>query len=87
MANEGKRADPKFTRAMVALIPFATEFARRGGDAEPILRKNRIPISALSNPTMLVEANACYAAMEDMADRLGDPRRHARPRTILLQLW
>lgn len=73
MANVAKRTNPKFTRAIVALIPFATEFARRGGDVEPILLKNRIPISALSNPTMLVEANACYAAMEDMADLLGDP--------------
>ena len=73
MTKLGKTADPKFTRAMVALIPFATAFARRGGDVELVLTKNRIPISALSDPTMLVEANACYAAMEDMANLLGDP--------------
>ncbi len=73
MVKTGKRADPKFTRAMVALIPFASAFARRGGDAEKVLKKNQIPIGALSNPTMLVEANACYAAMEDMANLLDDP--------------
>lgn len=73
MTEAGKSADPKFTRAMVALIPFATAFARRGGDVEQVLTNNRIPIGALSNPTMLVEANACYAAMEDMASLLGDP--------------
>jgi AraC-like DNA-binding protein len=72
MTEARKSAAPKFTRAMVALIPFATAFARRGGDVELVLTKNRIPIGALSNPTMLVEANACYAAMEDMANLLGD---------------
>ncbi len=73
MAEVRKTADPKFTRAMVALIPFATAFAKRGGDLELVLAKNRIPNGALSDPTMLVEANACYAAMEDMANLLGDP--------------
>lgn len=73
MAEVGKSAEPKFTRAMVALIPFATAFARRGGDVESALAKHRIPISALSDPMMLVEANACYGAMEDMAILLDDP--------------
>ncbi|MDW4547737.1 AraC family transcriptional regulator [Defluviimonas sp. D31] len=68
----GKDADPKFTRAMYVLLPFASAFARRGGDVEPILRRNRIPPDALSDPTMLVEANACYGAMEDMANEVGD---------------
>jgi len=63
---------------MLVLLPFATAFARRGGDVEPVLRKNRIPISALSNPNMLVDACACYAAMEDMANLLGDPYFGAR---------
>ena len=31
-----KSADPKFTRAMVALTPFATAFARRGGHEEAV---------------------------------------------------
>ena len=58
---------------MVVSLPYARAFALRGGDVEQVLRKNLIPVSALSNPTMLVEANACYAAMEDMANALGDP--------------
>lgn len=78
MTGVGKSAEPKFTRAMVALIPFATAFARRGGDVESVLAKHRIPIGALSDPMMLVEANACYAAMEDMATLLGDPCFGAR---------
>lgn len=73
MSKGGKTADPKFTRAMIALLPFSTAFARRGGDVESVLLKNQIPVSTLSNPNMLVEANACYAAMEDMANILGDP--------------
>ncbi len=73
MAEVGKGADPKFTRAMFVLLPFATAFARHGGDVEAVLDKNRIPIAALSSPNMLVEANAFYAAMEDMANLLGDP--------------
>ena len=58
---------------MVALLRFTNAFARRGGDVDAVLRKNRIPVEALSNPAMLVEATACYAAMEDMASLLGDP--------------
>ncbi len=50
MAEVGKSAEPKFTRAMVALIPFAAAFARRRGDVEQVLAKHRIPIGALSEP-------------------------------------
>ena len=78
VAKSDRNADPKFTRAMVALIPFATEFARRGGDVDLVLTNHRIPTGALSEPMMLVEANACYAAMEDMANLLGDPCFGAR---------
>ncbi|MBU2941424.1 AraC family transcriptional regulator [Shimia thalassica] len=67
-----KRSDPKFTRAMLVLHPLTTAFAQRGGDVEALLSRHNIPIAALSTPTMLVDASACYAAMEDMAQTLGD---------------
>lgn len=67
-----KRSDPKFTRAMLVLLPLTTAFARRGGDVEAILARHGIPLDALTGPTLLVEASACYAAMEDMAETLGD---------------
>ena len=67
-----KRSAPKFTRATLVLLPLVTEFERRGGDVEAVLARRRIPLSALSDPTMLVDASACYAAMEDMAESLGD---------------
>lgn len=73
MVDVGKKADPKFTRAMIVLLPFAREFARRGGDVEQVLSANRIPPDALSDPRMLLEATACYVAMEDMANILCDP--------------
>ena len=66
------RSDPKFTRVMLVLIPLTTEFDRRGGDVEALLLRHRIPLDALTTPTMLVDASACYAAMEDMAETLGD---------------
>ncbi|MCU9846734.1 AraC family transcriptional regulator [Defluviimonas sp. WL0024] len=68
-----KRSAPKFTRAMLVLFPLAKAFALRGGDIEALLARNGIPLVALSDPSMLVEASACYAAMEDMAETLGDP--------------
>jgi AraC-like DNA-binding protein len=68
-----KQSAPKFTRAMLVLFPLAKAFVLRGGDVEAVLARNRIPLGALSDPAMLVEASACYAAMEDMAETLGDP--------------
>ena len=67
-----KRSAPKFTRAMLVLLPLTTEFAQRGGDVEALLLRHKIPLAALTTPTMLVDASACYAAMEDMAETLGD---------------
>jgi AraC-like DNA-binding protein len=67
-----KRSGPKFTRAMLVLLPLTTEFAQRGGDVEALLLRHKIPLAALTTPTMLVDASACYAAMEDMAETLGD---------------
>jgi AraC-like DNA-binding protein len=68
-----KQSAPKFTRALLVLFPLAKAFTLRGGDIEDVLARNRIPLGALSDPSMLVEASACYAAMEDMAETLGDP--------------
>ncbi|WP_218837256.1 AraC family transcriptional regulator [Pseudothioclava arenosa] len=68
-----KPSTPKFTRAMLVLVPLAKAFTLRGGDIEALLARNRIPLGALTDPEMLVEASACYAAMEDMAETLGDP--------------
>jgi AraC-like DNA-binding protein len=58
---------------MMVLFPLAKAFTLRGGDIEAVLARNRIPLGALTDPTMLVEASACYSAMEDMAEILGDP--------------
>lgn len=57
---------------MMALIPLAAAFRRRGGDAEAVLARNNLPLDALTEPTLLIEASACYAAIEDMAKSLGD---------------
>lgn len=73
MARRLNKSDPKLIPAFVALIPFAEAFVRLGGDVETVLRRNRIPETVFSNPTMLIEAKACYAAMEDMANLIGDP--------------
>jgi len=67
-----KRSNPKFTRAMLVLMPLAAAFGRRGGDAEAVLVRNRIPLDALTDPALLIETSACYAAVEDMAASLGD---------------
>ena len=64
---------PRFTRAMLVLFPLAKAFTLRGGDIEAVLARNGIPSDALVDPAMLVEASACYSAMEDMAETLGDP--------------
>lgn len=55
------------------LFPLAKAFTLRGGDIETVLARNGIPYGALVDPAMLVEASACYSAMEDMAELLGDP--------------
>ena len=55
------------------LFPLAKAFTLRGGDIEAVLARNKISRSALTDPTMLLEANTCYAALEDMAEALGDP--------------
>ncbi|WP_232823163.1 AraC family transcriptional regulator [Oceanibium sediminis] len=68
-----KKSDPKFTRAMLVLYPLAKAFTSRGGDIEALLIRNGIPLGALTDPAMLVDASACYSAMEDMAETLGDP--------------
>ncbi len=67
-----KKSDPKFTRPLMQLLPLITEFGRRGGNAEAVLARNRLPLEALTNPTMLIDAAAFYAAIEDMAESLGD---------------
>jgi AraC-like DNA-binding protein len=58
---------------MMVLFPLAKAFTLRGGDIEAVLARNRIPLGALTDPAMLVEASTCYSAMEDMAETLGDP--------------
>ncbi|MCV2874200.1 AraC family transcriptional regulator [Defluviimonas sp. WL0050] len=68
-----KKSGPRFTRGMLILSPFAKAFTSRGGDIEAILARNGIPVGALTDPAMLVDASACYSAMEDMAETLGDP--------------
>ncbi|NJN05381.1 MAG: AraC family transcriptional regulator [Rhodobacteraceae bacterium] len=73
MARVRKSEDPKFIPAWVALLPFAEAFVRRGGDVNGVLERHRIPSDVLSDPARLVEIHACYGAMEDMADLLGDP--------------
>lgn len=72
-ARMSKKSDPKFTRAMLVLLPLAKAFTSRGGDIEALLARNTIPLGALTDPGMLVDASACYSAMEDMAETLGDP--------------
>lgn len=68
-----KKSGPRFTRGMLILSPFAKAFTSRGGDIEALLVRNGIPVGALTDPEMLVDASACYSAMEDMAETLGDP--------------
>ncbi|WP_218837258.1 AraC family transcriptional regulator [Pseudothioclava arenosa] len=68
-----RKSDPKFTRAMLVLYPLAKAFTLRGGDIEALLARNGIPHAAMTDPTKLVDAFTCYAAMEDMAETLGDP--------------
>lgn len=68
-----KKSGPRFTRGMLILSPFAKAFTSRGGDIEALLVRNGIPVGALTDPAMLVDASACYSAMEDMAETLGDP--------------
>ncbi|MDF2233821.1 helix-turn-helix domain-containing protein [Albimonas sp. CAU 1670] len=67
-----RKSDPKFTRGMLILAPLARAFTARGGDIEALLVRHGIPLGALSDPAMLVEASACYSALEDMAETLGD---------------
>ncbi|MDU8946682.1 AraC family transcriptional regulator [Ovoidimarina sediminis] len=67
-----RKSDPKFTRGMLILAPLAKAFTARGGDIEALLVRNGIPLGALTDPAMLVEASACYSALEDMAETLGD---------------
>ncbi len=68
-----KKSGPRFTRGMLILSPFARAFTSRDGDIEALLVRNGIPVGALTDPAMLVDASACYSAMEDMAETLGDP--------------
>lgn len=71
-AQSRPKTDPKFTRAAL-LILFATAFTRRGGNVETVILRRRLPHEALTNPRLLIEASALYAAVEDMAVALGDP--------------
>lgn len=57
----------------MALLPLARAFTLRGGDITAVLDRNRIPLGALNDPAMLIEASVFYSAMEDMAEALGDP--------------
>lgn len=57
----------------MVLFPLAKDFTSRGGDIGAVLARNGIPLGAITDPAMLVEARACYSAMEDMAETLGDP--------------
>ena len=68
-----RKSDPRFTRAMLILFPLAKAFTSRGGDIESLLVRNGIPLHALIEPSMLIDAAACYSVMEDMAETLGDP--------------
>ena len=68
-----KQFDPKFMRAMHHLLPLAKAFTLRGGDIESVLARNGIPLRALTEPSMLIDAAACYSAMEDMAETLDNP--------------
>jgi AraC-like DNA-binding protein len=73
-----KKFDPKFTRASLILLPLAKAFVSRGGDIEAILVRNGVPVRALTDPTMPIEAAACFSTVEDMAETLGDPYFAAR---------
>ena len=73
MTRKETSSDPKFTRAMLILFPLAKAFTSRGGDIESLLVRNGISLRALTEPSMLIDAAACYSVMEDMAETLGDP--------------
>jgi AraC-like DNA-binding protein len=68
-----KKLNPKLTRALLILLPLAKAFTSRGGDIEALLARHRIPLRALTDPAILIDAANCYSAMEDMAETLGDP--------------
>ncbi|WP_245306364.1 AraC family transcriptional regulator [Roseovarius aestuariivivens] len=68
-----RKSAPRFTRGMLILSQLAKAFTSRGGDIEALLIRNGIPVAALTDPAMLVDASACYSAMEDMAETLDDP--------------
>jgi AraC-like DNA-binding protein len=68
-----KKLNPRLTRALLILLPLAKAFTSRGGDIEALLARHRIPLRALTDPAILIDAATCYAAMEDMAETLGDP--------------
>ena len=71
-ARTRTKTGPKFTRAAL-LILSATVFTRRGGEAKAVALNNHLPLEALTNPNLLIEASALYSAIEDMAAALGDP--------------
>jgi AraC-like DNA-binding protein len=54
------------------LIPFAKEFDRRGGDLIKVLSDHHIPLSVMERPEVAVDASSIYAAIEHMAEGLGD---------------
>jgi AraC-like DNA-binding protein len=53
-------------------MPLADAFRRGGGDVSAVLARNGLPVEALTDPTALLDARACYLAIEDMAEILGD---------------
>lgn len=68
-----KKSDPKLTRASLILLPLAKAFVSRGGDIESLLVRNGIPLRALTDPAMPIDAAACFSALQDMAETLADP--------------
>jgi AraC-like DNA-binding protein len=62
----------RFTRASL-LISFATPFAKQSNEVESILDRCGIPHQALAEPDLPLESDALYAAIEMMADTLGNP--------------
>lgn len=66
-----RRPGPRFARAAI-LIPFAAKFDQRGGDLAKVLSDNHIPLTVMDQPEAALDASSIYAAIEDMAELLGD---------------
>ncbi|MTI42438.1 AraC-like DNA-binding protein [Roseibium hamelinense] len=66
-----------FNRAL-QLRPFLDLFEKRGGQAAPVLMAAGLDRVDLNDPAALINGNALYKAVEEMADALGDPYFAAR---------